>query len=312
MQFDVIGLGVSTLDILSLVEAFPSGDGVQRAAAVAVQGGGPVSTAIVTAAALGARTAMIDRLGDDWRGTAIMDEYRQSGVHTGYLEVVPDCTSSIATILVRQADGARAIAYCPGNTAEFSPADVPAEAIAAARILHINGRYPDACLRACQIARQAGAKVSFDGGAQRYRPEIRPLVALTDIGIVALDFARQYTGHVEVDAAARALLAEGMELAVITDGVRGSWIYPRNGEPFHQPAFPQLDVVDTTGCGDTYHGAFLFGLASGWPLRECARLASRVAAENCRFLGGRGVLSTLRDEGHAGLTSPYAATTSHE
>jgi len=71
-------------------------------------------------------------------------------------------------------------------------------------------------------------------------------------------------------------------------------------------------VVDTTGCGDTNHGAFLFGLASGWPLRECARLASRVAAENCRFLGGRGVLSTLRDEGHAGLTSPYAAPTSHE
>ena len=65
VSFEVIGLGVSTLDILSLVEAFPSGDGVQRARAVAVQGGGPVSTAIVTAAALGARTAMIDEIGDE-------------------------------------------------------------------------------------------------------------------------------------------------------------------------------------------------------------------------------------------------------
>lgn len=301
MQFDLIGLGVSTLDILSLVEAFPSGDGVQRATAVAVQGGGPVSTAIVTAAALGARTAMIDRLGDDWRGTAIMDEYRQSGVHTGYLEVAPGCTSSIATILVRQADGARAIAYCPGNTAEFSPADIPAEAIAAARILHINGRYPDACLRACQIAHQAGVRVSFDGGAQRYRPEIRPLVGQTDIAIVALDFARQYSGHTEIDAAASALLAEDTELVVITDGVRGSWIYPRGGEPFHQPAFPQADLVDTTGCGDTYHGAFLFGLARDLPLTECALLAGKVAAENSRYLGGRGVLPTLRDQGHAGM-----------
>lgn len=301
MRFDVLGLGVSTLDILSLVDTFPSGDGVQRAAAVAVQGGGPVSTAIVTAAALGARTAMIDRLGDDWRGTAIMDEYRQSGVHTGFLEVVPGCTSSIATILVRQGDGARAIAYCPGNTAEFSPADIPVEAIAASRILHINGRYPDACLRACQIARQAGVRISFDGGAQRYRPEIRPLVAFTDIGIVALDFARQFSGHTEIDAAAHTLLAEGMELVVITDGVRGSWIYPRDGEPFHQPAFPQADLVDTTGCGDTYHGAFLFGLATDLPLTECARLASKVAAENCRFLGGRGVLAALKDQGYAGM-----------
>ena len=301
MQFDVIGLGVSTLDILSLVGTFPSGDGVQRAAAVAVQGGGPVSTAIVTAAALGARTAMIDRLGDDWRGTAIMDEYRQSGVATDFLLRMPDCTSSIATILVRQADGARAIAYCPGTTPEVSPADIPAEAIAAARILHINGRYPEACLHACRTARQAGVKVSFDGGAHRYRPEVRPLVALTDIGIVALDFARQYSGHTEVDAAAGALLAEGMELVVITDGVRGSWIYPRDGESFHQPAFPPVDLVDTTGCGDTYHGAFLFGLARDWPLTECAVLASKVAAENCRFLGGRGVLTTLKDRGPAGI-----------
>ena len=294
VSFEVIGLGVSTLDILSLVEAFPSGDGVQRARAVAVQGGGPVSTAIVTAAALGARTAMIDCLGDDWRGTTIMAEYRQAGVSTDFLRVVPGCTASIATILVRQADGARAIAYSPGTSPEVSPADIPAEAIAASRILHINGRHLDACLHASLIARRAGVRVSFDGGAHRYRPELRPLLALTDICIVALDFARQYTGHTEVDAAAKALLAEGAELVVITDGVRGSWVFSRNGESFHQPAFPQTDLVDTTGCGDTYHGAFLFGLARDLPLAVCAALASETAAQNCRFLGGRGGLATLK------------------
>ena len=271
MSLDVIGLGVSTLDILSLVEAFPSGDEVQRAAAVAVQGGGPVSTAIVTAAALGARTAMIDRLGDDWRGATIMAEYRQAGVGTDFLEVVPGATSSIATILVRRTDGARAIAYCPGTTPEVSPADLPEDAIRTAKLLHINGRYPEACLHACQLARQAGVRVSFDGGA------------------------RQYTSHTEIEAMAGMLLAEGPELVVITDGLRGSWIYPRGGEPFHQAAFPQADLIDTTGCGDTYHGAFLFGLARGLPLTECAALASELAAQNCRFLGGRGGLSVLKD-----------------
>ena len=295
MSLDVIGLGVSTLDILSLVEAFPSGDDVQRAEAVAVQGGGPVSTAIVTAAALGARSAMIDRVGDDWRGTTIMAEYRQAGVGTDFLEVAPGCTSSIATILVRKTDGARAIVYSPGTTPEVSPADVPAAAIAASRLLHINGRYLDACLYACQIARGAGVRVSFDGGAHRYRPELRPLVALTNVCIVALDFARQYSGHTEVEAMARMLLAEGPELVVITDGVRGSWIYPRGGEPFHQPAYPQADLIDTTGCGDTYHGAFLFGLARNLPLAECAALASKLAAQNCRFLGGRGGLAVLKN-----------------
>ena len=295
MSLDVIGLGVSTLDILSLVEAFPSGDDVQRAEAVAVQGGGPVSTAIVTAAALGARTAMIDRVGDDWRGATIMGEYRQAGVGTEFIEVVPGCTSSIATILVRRADGARGIVYSPGSAPELAPADVPADAVATSKLLHINGRYLEACLHACQIARRAGVRVSFDGGAHRYRPEMRPLVALTDICIVALDFARQYSGQTEVEAMARVLLAEGPELVVITDGVRGSWIYPRSSEPFHQPAYPQADLIDTTGCGDTYHGAFLFGLARSLPLAECAALASELAAQNCRFLGGRGGLKVLKD-----------------
>lgn len=296
MGFDVIGLGVSTLDILSLVEAFPSGDEVQRAAAVTVQGGGPVSTAIVTAAALGARTAMIDRLGDDWRGKAILDEYRQAGVGTDFLEVVPGATSSIATILVRRADGARAIAYCPGTTSELGPADIPADAIKASKLLHVNGRYLEACLHAGQIAHRAGVRVSFDGGAHRYRPELRPLVRLTDICIVAFDFARQYTDHTEIDVMAAMLMAEGPALVVITDGLRGSWIYPRDGQSFHQPAFPQADLIDTTGCGDTYHGAFLFGLALNLPLAECAALASKLAAQNCRFLGGRGGLVTLREK----------------
>lgn len=297
MGFDVIGLGVSTLDILSLVEAFPSGDEVQRAAAVTVQGGGPVSTAIVTAAALGARTAMIDRLGDDWRGKAILDEYRQAGVGTDFLEVVHGATSSIATILVRRADGARAIAYCPGTTSELEPADIPADAIKASKLLHVNGRYLEACLHAGQIAHRAGGvRVSFDGGAHRYRPELRPLVRLTDICIVALDFARQYTGHTEIEVMAAMLMAEGPALVVITDGLRGSWIYPRDGQSFHQPAFPQADLIDTTGCGDMYHGAFLFGLAQNLPLAECAALASELAAQNCRFLGGRGGLVTLREK----------------
>jgi sugar/nucleoside kinase (ribokinase family) len=124
---------------------------------------------------------------------------------------------------------------------------------------------------------------------------MRRLVALTDICIVALDFARQYSGQTEVEAMARVLLAEGPELVVITDGLRGSWIYPRSSEPFHQPAYPQADLIDTTGCGDTYHGAFLFGLARNLPLAECAALASELAAQNCRFLGGRGGLAVLKD-----------------
>lgn len=293
MQWDVLGLGVSTLDVLSLVVDFPAGEGVQRAAQITVQGGGPVATAVVTAACLGARTAMIDCLGDDWRGELILAEYRQAGVQTDYLRIAPGCASAVASIWVRQADGARAIAYSPGSTPELTPAELPAAVLAQTGILHLNGRHLEAGLHACRLVQQAGGRVSFDGGANRYRPELRALLPLTDICIVALDFARQYTGLADIIGAARALLAEGPALVAVTDGLRGSWVFSRHGEPFHQPAFPVADGVDTTGCGDTYHGAFLFGLSRGLPLTTCARLASKTAAHTCRFLGGRGGLATL-------------------
>ncbi len=116
---------------------------------------------------------------------------------------------------------------------------------------------------------------------------------LVDICIVARDFAEGYTQQTEIQRAVEGLLGEGPGLVVITDGTRGSWVFPRRGRPFHQPAFLLPHVVDTTGCGDSYHGAFLFGLLKGLDLEPTAALASAVAALNSQALGGRTGLPTL-------------------
>ncbi|MEJ2556032.1 MAG: carbohydrate kinase family protein [Anaerolineae bacterium] len=292
-QFDVIGLGVSVVDVVTRVDHFPAQEEVQHASAAAVQGGGPVATAIVTLARLGARVAMLDAVGDDWRGDLIREGFQREGVCTDYLKQVAGCTSSIASILVRQRDGARSIVFAPGTAPELSAAAVPRDLITSARILHLNGRHWEACLQACQHARESNVQVSFDGGAHRYRPELRQLVPLTDVCIVARDFAEHYTRETDIRKAAERLLEEGPGLVVITDGTRGSWIYPREGRPFHQPAYLLPPVVDTTGCGDSYHGAFLFGRLKGWDLEKTAALASAVAALNSQHLGGRSGLPSL-------------------
>lgn len=294
-KFDVIGLGASTVDLLSLVDHFPAQEEVQQAHEITVQGGGPVATALVTLAKLGGRAAMIDVIGADWRGDLIVNEFERAGVCTDYLQRVTGAASATASILVRQRDGARSIVFYPSTAPEVSPSAISPELVASAKILHVNGRHWPACLRAGRLARQHGVKVSFDGGAHRYNPEISQLVRLTDICIVARDFARQYTGLAELEPAAARLLADGPELVVITDGVQGSWVYPQAGPSFHQPAFRLSQVVDTTGCGDSYHGAFLFGLARGYTLKKTAALASAVAALNAQRLGGRGGLPTLAE-----------------
>ncbi len=294
-KFDVIGLGAATVDILSLVDHFPCREEVQEAQEITVQGGGPVATAMVTLARLGASTAMLDVIGDDWRGEVILNEFRRDEVCTDHLRRVTGATSATASVLVRQRDGARSIVFYPGTAPALSATDVSDQVIASAEILHVNGRHWEACLQACRYARESGVKVSFDGGAHRYNPEISQLIQLTNICIVARDFAEQYAHTTHVEQAAETLLIEGPELVVITDGVKGSWIYPHEGSPFHQPAYLLPNVVDTTGCGDSYHGAFLFGLVRDFDLKQTAALASAVAALNTQKLGGRGGLPTFEE-----------------
>lgn len=295
LLYEVVGLGVSTMDLLFVVDELPGTESVQRAHTSAIEGGGPVATAIVTSARLGARTAMLDRLGDDLFGRMILAEYAAEGVDTSGVVVKKGRSSSKASILVRERDGARAITFSPGDCGELAPADVPEDMVRASRILHLNGRHWDASLHAAEVARKAGVSVSFDGGAHRYSPQHRELLPLVDICIVAEEYATCCTAGSDIRGAAHELLGLGPKLVVITQGKGGSWIYSKRGEEFHQEAYRVEQVVDTTGAGDAYHGAFLFGVARGLSLRDCARYASAAGALNTRRLGGRSALPTLAE-----------------
>jgi sugar/nucleoside kinase (ribokinase family) len=291
-RLDVLGLGVSTVDALYLVDHFPSDEENQQALAMTLQGGGPVATAIVTLARLGARTAMADTLGDDWRGEFVRRSFSEERVDDEFLEIHAGAASTLSCVLVRQHDGARSIVWYPGSAPALVPNERLRRAVEGARFVHLNGRHFEACVQACEWAHRSGGKVSFDGGAHRFRPELLRLVPLTDVCIVARQFAQAYTGEAEAEAASLRLLAEGPELVVITDGTQGSWIHGRHEPPFAQPAFRMSPVVDTTGCGDSFHGAFLFGLLQGMGLHATARFASAVAALNTQALGGRAGLPT--------------------
>ena len=217
--FDVVGLGVSPLDILALVDHFPAGDEVQQAFEISAQGGGPVATALVALSRLGCRTAMLDSIGDDWRGKLILQEFQRDKVITDYIHIHPGCTSAIASILVRKGSGERAIAHFPGSAPELSSAELPLEIIRNSKFLHINGRHLNSCRKAIPIAKNAGVKISFDGGAGRYRTDIRFLIPQADICIVARQFAAAYTNCDTLNDAAHVILMEGPSLVVITAGI---------------------------------------------------------------------------------------------
>ncbi|MCG8600676.1 MAG: PfkB family carbohydrate kinase [Verrucomicrobiales bacterium] len=302
---DILGIGMSMIDTIQVVEEFPSGSGVTEVLDSVTMGGGPVPTALCAAACQGASCGIIDRVGDDWRGNLIRKEYERFGVDTPFLQLQTDRSSTFGTVLVRKRDGERHVVFYRGDFDELEESELPEVALQRCRILHLNGRHWPACSVAAEIVTESGGLVSFDGGAHRYDEKFEPLLRKSDILIVARDFAERASGSVnreaQLDALLNreaqldALLNRGARVAGITDGVNGSWFQTRCGESFHQPSFPVEPVVDTTGCGDVFHGAFLAGVIRGDDWKNCARIASAAAAIKVTAPGGRGKLATLEE-----------------
>ena len=295
-EIDVVGVGTTTVDRLYLVPEFPSGDGVQAPIAHAEMGGGPTSTALCVVAALGGHAVMIDRLGTEPDPRSVLSEYRSYGVDVSQIRIAGEGHTGHASVLVRQSDGARAITYQAGSVAELGGSEIDwEELVPQARILHMNGRHPGAAAEAIQVAKRCGTLVSFDGGAGRFRSESIPLFSKADILIVSREFGVAATGEEQPEVMLSALAGAGeAKLVGVTMGEQGSWLHlPASGETFHQPATIPDRIVDTTGCGDTYHGAFLHAICQGLDLRAAAVVASHLAAKNCQGLGGRYAIGQL-------------------
>lgn len=294
-KYDIVGIGAATVDYLSLVAEFPSQESVHKAIASEIDGGGPIATALVTAAKLGATTALIDAVGTDINGKYILQGLRAAGVDTKHVLVRKNRTSSSATVLVCVEDGARSIVYSPGGAEEPTVKEIPEKLIAHAKFLHINGRHFKASVRACEYAKKHDTLISFDGGSHRYRDELRPLVQMSNIVIVSNNFASEYTKAENIQAAGKVLLQEGPAIVIITNGIQGSHLFTEDTDKYHQSAFIHEDVIDTTGCGDSYHGAFLFALCKNYDLKKAMRFASAVASINAMTLGGRAGLPKLNE-----------------
>jgi ribokinase len=134
---------------------------------------------------------------------------------------------------------------------------------------------------------EEGKTVVLDAAAtnQPVPAPLRALVAETDVLICGSGFGPMLTGHEDLRQAGRAILDIGPRIVVQTEGVDGSYTVSAD-EEFHIPAF-EVDVVDTTGAGDVFHGAYLVGLVKGWDLRRMATFSSAVSAIHCTVLGNR-------------------------
>jgi ribokinase len=289
-QIDVVGLGQCSLDFLGRVGDYPALDQKAELADLLVQGGGPAATAMVTLARLGVATALIGRVGGDDYGAQIRAGLEEEGVDCHALAVDPDGSSQVAFIVV-DGSGHRNIFWHRGSARPLAGPELDAGLIAAAKVLHLDGLQVEASLAAAQIAREHGVVTLLDGGT--FRDGTVELLPLIDHLVVSEKFARQLGGD-DLRGTLSRLLDYGARAVTATLGCRGSETLAADGGHFRTAAFP-VDAVDTTGCGDVFHGAYIYGLLQDWSLPETLRFSAACAALKTRELGGRTAIPTLAE-----------------
>jgi sugar/nucleoside kinase (ribokinase family) len=287
--FDVVGLGVNVINYLFVVPRFPEPDSKIEASAVTERPGGVVATAMVASARLELRVKYVGKVGADDRGIAARKSLEQERVDVSDVIVDPTERTRLTVGLIEAASGRRTLIRDGERPARLRPEEVSRAVVTCGRILHLDGYEGPAAVQAAQWARAAGIPVSLD--AEEATQRLEELLPLADILIVAHRFARQLTGMERVPAVLEGLARLGPEVVGVTLGADGSVVRYR-GVTVHVPGFT-VEVADTTGAGDVFHGAFLAGLVWGWPVAEVLRLANAVAALKCRKLGGRDGIPSL-------------------
>jgi ribokinase len=286
----ITGIGYCGMDYLCVLPHIPHDDKVEIVKSL-IQGGGPAATAIVAAARLGADTAFCGVVGDDERGEQIVRGITAEGIDTAGIKVRKNAESPAGFCWVDQPSGKRSIAWTRGTARPLSAREFCRERIRASDLLHLDGHQMQAALAAAKTARKHGVCVSIDAGT--LVPGIEELLALSDIIIASQPFAARFTGLRSPTAAVRKLFLPGCRFAGITLGKRGSIGFDGK-QVFSCPQYEVPAEVDTTGAGDTYHGAFAFAAAQGRPWEACMRFATVVAALKCTQLGGRTGIPNLK------------------
>jgi sulfofructose kinase len=279
---DVVGLGESSLDHVNLLPVAPGGPDVPtklRITSTFDSCGGQVATMLAAGSALGLRTRYLGPLGNDDNGRRICAELTRHGVDLAGL-IVHDAASRFAIILVDESTGERTVLWHRDSRLALEEHEVRAGMLDA-RALHVDGVDEPAAIRAAQLASELGLLVTCD--LDRVTDRTPELVAHVTRPVLAEHVPEALTGERDPERGLRKLRKEHNGVLCVTLGTSGSMAL--DGDRLvHVPAF-SVHAVDTTGAGDVFRAAYVYGVLAGWSTPEVLRYANAAAAISCTRLG---------------------------
>ncbi|MFC1600313.1 carbohydrate kinase family protein [Patescibacteria group bacterium] len=292
-KFDVTGIGGATVDHLNVVDKFPEKDQKTIPIYSSLQGGGQAANAIACLGRLGAKTAMIGTVGEGPVGQFAIDTLKDEGVETGCMVVQNGKAPALSSIIVEEDTGSRTIIADRGEVKDFIICDKNYELIENSKIIHSDAHFPEQNIKLLKHAREKGVKICVD--AEPHTPHSEKFVEYADYLIVSRKFVEDKFNK-DYEKALYEFVDMGAEIAVVTLGKYGACGMMKGDKTcLSIPIFDVEPVVDTTGAGDAFHGAFLYGLLQGWDFKKNMMFSNVVSGLKCKKIGGRLGLPTLQE-----------------
>jgi sulfofructose kinase len=285
----LICVGLATLDRVWRVARLPVPGEKVRARAYLEVGGGQAANAAVTAARLGGDVALWGMVGADGAGRTILDQLRSERVDAAGMTEVAGARTVTAAVLV-DASGERSIIADFDPKLHAAPPRLDLAAVGRARAVLADVKWKQGALPVLAEARRCGVPTILDiepapaGGLDE-------LCRLADHAIFGQPGLAAFTGVAEPHDGLRRAREKLSGVVGVTLGARGILLLAGGDRPEPIPA-PKVDVVDTTGAGDAFHGAYALAIAEGQDAAQAARFANAVAAMKCTEPGGRAGLPT--------------------
>jgi sugar/nucleoside kinase (ribokinase family) len=290
-KFDVVGFGSVTLDYICVVNSIANYHQSTFISDVKIFGGGVVPTALVAFQRLGKKSAFISMLGDDLIGKKIIEGLEEEGVDCDAIELTESAMSPFSFVQVNKRSGKRSIAYYPGPSQSLTFNKKAKELIKKGKILAIDGFVPQEDLKAVKYAHEQGVKVMLD--ANKILAGTEELLPHIDYLITSEAFLFEYSGNKNIEFSLKKIYRDSRpDILVTTLGSKGSVAFV-DSKIVYVDSF-NVEVLNTTGAGDVYHGAFLYGILKEWCIKDIMIFSSAVAAIKCKSYGGRQAIPDYR------------------
>jgi len=286
-MLDVLCVGHAAWDITMAVSLHPGEDEKIAATAMRSAGGGPAANAALTVARLGGKSAFAGFLGNDVYGELHFREFRDEGVDTQFLARGTNATP--VSVVLAKPDGTRTVVNHRQHTPWLAQGRIDFSSLHTKAIL-FDGHEPLISQPLAGQARKEGIPLILDAGSvHRGTRELAPCV---DYLVASAGFAVDFTGTDDLHIALERLA--GIAPNVVVTLGRDGLIWAQGNRYGECVAF-DVAVVDTTGAGDAFHGAFALGVARGMTWSELLQFASATAALCCTRLGARDGIPSAGD-----------------